>query len=502
MTLIANAVKNLSTHIREQFEITPKNRQFPLERVVNADSKPGANGHDSLIPSRIYGTRNLNIAGIFLAKEPNSQHADQNSELRLMQKQAVDPRLMQKIQAYCMGTSSIHSIVIDGDNYKDVLYAVKCHDLIMKDNPQLKIAQRTSYALRTQCLEASAGRLMTFEAYTKSIATENYAQPFSEKSKEYAANISNYVQERQGLHAKITMGYVAEMAAMSERFDLAEPTLFALGGNTAAGKSFMAKNDPELTKGIDEQGQATGSLNPDTVKTRLRFGQNNINDNQIHIEGCALSNKISMELYKKAIKTSMVVDKRLSNTAEINHLIKMANLSGKKIVFKDIDTPLLLSCLRVLCRNIKNQPAVSFDVIARGYMEIREQRQNVIDIVRSSDTIKNYQLYVNDSAGNCTLAAEKKNGEWRVANQHLLDEAVSGRKPAEQLVADLKETILSPALYAHYVKAGIKPDKLRPYQGRTLQQALTQHSDSLPQWDGIARRMGTHHYSETALGGG
>jgi len=410
-----------------------------------------------------------------------------------MRERPAHPEMMQMVSSYCLGALAIDDLKINKDNFHDFLYAIKCHDLKTRNKAEVKHYKQSTYALRSKCLEASAGSMMTFEAYTWSINPEDFSSPYSAKSRAYASDITNYLAERQGLHAKITMGHVAEMAAMSDRFDSPEPILFALGGNTAVGKSFMAKNDMDFKKGIDDHGDASGALNPDTIKARLRFGQNHISNQQIHVEGYSLASKISAELHAKAIKSTMVVDRRLGDSNEINELIQLANHSGKKIIYKDIDAPLLLSCLRVLCRDIKKEPAVSFDVLASGYINMRGQRQNILDIVRQNATIKHYQLYVTDTEGHAALAAEKNQGVWQVIDQRLYDLALAGASQASQEVDDLKSLVLTPAVYQRYLTMGISQDQLQQYSGLSMVEAMTRHSMSLPQWEGMERLLGRRH---------
>ncbi|MCH9621708.1 MAG: hypothetical protein S4CHLAM20_11340 [Chlamydiia bacterium] len=402
----------------------------------------------------------------------------------------IDEGFKKALIGYLKGVSSARELNINKNNYKEALVQIKIFDLEMDRVPHSRNTlgfQLSTYELRTRCLVASEGKMPSFEAYTKSINNKYFKNPFSMASREYASHEENYVTERVALHSQVVMKYSSDMIGLSNRFNNKEPTIYALSGNTAVGKSYMAKSDAEFVKGIDEDGEATGALNPDSVKALLRKEVDGVTNQQIHIEGFALNNKLKKEIYNKALQTSMVIDERLGTVTEINNIIEVAKKSGKKLVIKDIDAPLAVSTLRVLGRDVKTDPCVPFGPIAGGYKAIRRDRAEVMKTIIDSSQVKSYELYVTNESGKSGLAAKKKidrdgNGSLEVVDMQLLDYALSGEKKADEDIQALKDSKVSKEIFEEY-NGLVKNTPLTSYNGRSIDDALMAHSLVLPVWE-------------------
>jgi hypothetical protein len=403
----------------------------------------------------------------------------------------LDPEFRTNLIGYLQGVKPASTLGINADTYQGVLEGIKVFDLELDRDPSLRKTlnlKNSTYELRTRCLVASEGRMPTFEAYTKSAKREYFDNPFSVAAREYASHEENFVPERVALHAQVAMRFATDMIGLSKRFGNDEPTIYALSGNTAVGKSFTAKHDPDFIRGVDEKGEAKGALNPDTVKALLRRGVDGITNQQIHIEGFAINAKLAAELKSKALQTSMVLDERLGTVPAITDLVEMARKSGKKLVLKDIDAPLQVSALRVLGRDVKVDPCVPFGPIASGYLAICRDRAEVLQVVLKSPEIESYELFVMDESGRSGFAARKVPAtETKPARLEILDEelyayALGGEKRAEEEINSLRTAVLSDSLFKAFEGKGLSKKPLEHYEGMTVGDALLKHSLKLPKW--------------------
>ncbi len=175
---------------------------------------------------------------------------------------------------------------------------------------------------------------------------------------DYLAHPQNWRPERRQLHDRLIGD--AKTAAQ----DFAEviergghpPTLFALRGNTAAGKTRMATQTiPVLANALKESGGA-GCINPDIFKRSLAETPEGakLTSAQVHAESCILADRLEDELRLQKTASgaaiSMLVDKRLAGAHEIDAYIKLAQETGRKIELCDIDAPLEQSLMGVLQR--------------------------------------------------------------------------------------------------------------------------------------------------------
>ncbi|MBM3201508.1 MAG: hypothetical protein FJZ56_03770 [Chlamydiae bacterium] len=412
----------------------------------------------------------------------------------------IDPTLRQGIMNYLTGNGLAKEIIIDENTCHSVLHALKVIDLELEQNHALKKSLPLStYELRTRCLIASKGTMPSFQAYTKSIDPKYYDNPFSTSSRTYASNSNNYIPERVKVHAQVLSKYVIDSFALSRRFNNETPTVYALRGNTGVGKSYVAKTDSDIVKGVDSSGEIKGAFNPDTVKAMLRHRVDGITNQQIHLEGAELGGTIAKEIKNKALGLSIVADER-ANHPVISSLIETCASTNKKLVIRDIDAPLMVSMIRVLHRDEKSEPCVPFEPIASGLLSLRADRKKVIETVVDSDVVTDYQLFVTHPNGRSGLAARKLNNatencpeNFEVVDQELYDYALSLGQ-AEEEIQEAKSLHFNQDLYSEYqkrhkIKGNSSSDnnnyygsKIEDFFGSSIQSSLSKKAQISPVW--------------------
>ena len=340
---------------------------------------------------------------------------------------------------------------------------------------------RSTYELRTLCIQASGGNMNSYEAYTKSIDPKYFINQFAPISREYAAHEYNYIPERIKDHARISTVYSVDMMALSKRLALPSRVFYCIGGNCGVGKSRCAKTDEAFSKGLVDD-EIVGALSLDTLKGKLRKGVDGITNQQVHAEGWVLAQKLSRELQNKAIKASIVVDERLGTLNAIKQIADVAESSGAKLRYKDIDGSLLVSCLRVIGRDIKTEPCMPYGPIASGQKILREERVKVIEMAIQNSAFESYQLFVADESGNQILAAEKKEGSFVVYNKALFDKSLE--PISEKEIQRLKTEVISEEFIKKVEELrGINTSILERYKGMTIEEALEAHSKELPLYE-------------------
>jgi predicted kinase len=397
-------------------------------------------------------------------------------------------------QDLCMLSASRENVVIvdtegqlvevpvTADNSRDVLTAVKRADAERK--------QGHSYALRHEILKRSEGDITSDEAYT-------YAEELPmDRFDEYLDEPENWVPERRKLQAQIIETELESAHLLSERLDDSNPTLYALRGNTAAGKTTAVRNEPTFAKALDAEGEPSGSINPDTYKATLRGaesenGQQTVSSYQMHEEGSMIARQISRRLAEG--DSSMVIDKRMSKTRNLTEVIQLAESSGKEVKILDVDVPLEVSLVRVLERPIGGEaPNVPFDAVADGFRDIRLSRRDVLRIAREDDKVTEYVLRVSDETGQAIEVARKTGpGHIEVyeGREDLLRTSVDSSS-TEQTVETLAETLITDEYIEEYIGRVHAADPtskyaqasrvaLNRYKGKTLRQAVDARSSSL-----------------------
>ena len=397
----------------------------------------------------------------------------------------INPKHRELIGKYLRGEKGVDHFVekigLNRDTAKEILTSIKVMDLEINRYSRAEkesLGYQSTYPLRMLCLQESNGSMNSYEAFTYSIKPEYFGNPFSPVARDYASHEYNYVPERVAEHRRVAANYGIEMMQLSQRLDLPPRVFYCLGGNSGVGKSRCANTDLEFQKGLVD-GEIVGALNLDSLKGKLRKGIPKVTNQQIHVEGWAVAQKLAKELKTKAIKTSIVIDERLGTVDSVKDVIKLAEQTDAKVRYKDIDGSLLVSSLRVLGRDIKTEPCLPFQPIADGQTAIRSQRRAVVEMIKSSPSIESYQLFVANRAGEQVLVAEKKGGRFIVHDQELLDSSMNMPTKAEiELLRDTK--IDSEFLRQISLLPGVKVAEVKKYEGKTLGEALDLHSKEMP----------------------
>lgn len=372
-------------------------------------------------------------------------------------------------------SGSLKEIVVTKENSGSVLADIKKQDEALKGK---------SYELRREILKRSEGTISTHEAYTYTVDL-----PQGSDFDPYLNNPENWVPERKALHEEIVEVEYAKALALSARLGDPEPTIYALRGNTASGKTRALRNNEIFRKALDEQGRPTGAINPDTYKSELKTlemveTRQTIGHQQAHEEGSMLARKISARIADS--ESSMVIDKRMNKARNITELIAFAEERGKGVKILDVDVPLETSLIRVLGRKIGgDDPTVPFDVVAEGFEGVRQNRGALIEQVIKNPKIKDYVLYGPDESVISIKVAQKVNGEFLVieGQEEAFKRAVS--KETESTVSKLAGTVIN----ERYIEAVLSrtseamQDKVRSslerYKGRSFKEALDLHAQKL-----------------------
>ncbi|RKH67092.1 hypothetical protein D7W81_14415 [Corallococcus aberystwythensis] len=363
------------------------------------------------------------------------------------------------------------------ENAQDVLKIVKAADLRTGKTAG-------SYEVRQAILERSGGKVATYEAFTIG------EPPKGEAMWKWVEEPKNWMPERREFQQQLLQSEVAKAQTLSDRL---EPnTVYALRGNTAAGKTTAVKSDPHLkSKVLDSHGELSGALNPDPIKEQLAKAQGGkISTSQAHVEGSVISQKVEAEMLSRP-NSSVVYDKRFAGKTDIPRMLEAIGDRNVKIV--DLEVPLETSSVRVLMRNPGTaDPLVPFGAVEGGFKGVRENRLELLmgregsfQGVIENPKITDYKLMVTDSSGKQVLVAEKRNGTWMppdtAEKQALYDRAVKESPAAE--AERVKNTVIDDAFINRQVGAITDPGfaqkmraRLTEYKGKTLGDALEEHS--------------------------
>ncbi len=328
-----------------------------------------------------------------------------------------------------------------------------------------------SYRLREECLSRSKGRISSCEAFTYPI------DPGLCSSADNVLQMSVWHVHRLDFQDKIMQKSFSEAIELSERFQDVSPRTYALRGNTAAGKTRMAKIDPLFRRALDKKGELRGVLNPDAIKAELAIGKSTLTALQVHIEGIAVWNRLFNQLIEKTPRSSIVVDKTLSSMKSVNQILSQSKHRGATVHLLDIDQPLELSCLGVLTRDVRraDQAVVPFRVVSEGFLAIRNNRKTLLDKVMSEPEIGSYRLYAQCLGGHEVVAEKVEGGEFRVlpGKESLFATMLSATEEEVQRVA---HQVLTPEYLQRTVADRPYLASIYRFQGKTIEQAMNEHS--------------------------
>ncbi|MBV8762183.1 MAG: DUF4157 domain-containing protein, partial [Deltaproteobacteria bacterium] len=289
--------------------------------------------------------------------------------------------------------------------------------------------------------------------------------------KEWLSDENHWLPERQQLHRELLERARAEAGKFAEAMmGKGEPTLYAMRGNTASGKTRLAKSGamPEIEAAVRATGDGR-SINPDNFKGELmRHG--GFTANEVHMEASVLADKLQNDMQSHRTADgkpgSMIVDKRLLGLDEIESYAKLAKESGRKFVMSDVDTALENSLVGVLGRKVGgNDPLVPHDPVAEGFKGARRNRADVIAWFQSHPDAS-YTLYGTTSDGAKVEVAQVRGGKLTIKNAAMYDEltakpgseteVTSGTIITQALIDEIVGRIADPK-YATQVANDLRP---------------------------------------------
>lgn len=307
----------------------------------------------------------------------------------------------------------------------------------------------------------------------------------------YLEDPAHWKPERRALHEQL----LADAKAEAQKFaDLqadqgGPPTIYAMRGNTAVGKSRTAKNDiGELQAAVKGTGDMR-SVNPDNFKVRLMTADGrSFTSAQVHSESSMLASRLEREL--AGIKTSkgdvgsLMIDKRLATVEDVLHYAKMAKETGRRLALYDVDAPLDVSLAGVLERVPGGpDPLPDFNVVGQGFDSVRSNRAAVMHVFESDPTLGAYELYATLPSGGRILVAKVMNGATDIVQPELLVELTAEPGQAAALAANKiidADAIDQLTRKLDPTRAIAVRKTLTKYLGRTWKEALDAHSAERP----------------------
>ena len=175
----------------------------------------------------------------------------------------------------------------------------------------------------------------------------------------------------------------ADALAFAAAAPKGEPTLYAMRGNTAAGKTrAVANNVPDLANTMKTtSNMGKRAVNPDAFKAQLMAeGGQNLTSSQVHAESSMLADRFQREMLDTkgadGKPVSMLIDKRLATLGDVAGYAELARSTGRKFVLYDVEAPLEASLAGVLERQPGGaDPLPPFEVVANGVQgDPRESR--------------------------------------------------------------------------------------------------------------------------------
>lgn len=165
---------------------------------------------------------------------------------------------------------------------------------------------------------------------------------------------SHWLPERVALQQESIDHQVTDALRLSESLRAKErergvgPTIYALRGVSAAGKTQAIKRIPGA---IVENGFTVGALAPDTSKRDLYLASGGVTD-QIHKESSMMTRRVEKALKSYALEGELsdIRDRVLKDQTDVIELIDDATETGRRIEMIDIDVPLEVSAMRLLLR--------------------------------------------------------------------------------------------------------------------------------------------------------
>ncbi|HUH02889.1 MAG TPA: zeta toxin family protein, partial [Kofleriaceae bacterium] len=375
--------------------------------------------------------------------------------------------------------------VMDGETWQG--RADRLATLMREIGEPVGVRPGAGHAERVETLGNSGGTLSTVDAFTTAPV------PGGGAIWDFVADPANWTSERQALHRRLLDQATADAMAFA---DASEPgTLFAMRGNTGAGKSRATAEVTEMQPGREAaDGRLHANVNPDNFKVDL-VGADGVpvTSSQVHVESSMLAQRLQTQLAgttdADGNPVSFVVDKRLGSTGDVSELAEIARTTGRQLHLMDVDAPLEFSLVGVLMRTPGgDSPIPPFDVIGSGGMQpARENRLDVMQMFIAEPSLGRYQLSGTEPSGAKVPVAEVVNGVVTIHNQPMFDQLTSN--PAAQIAA-LKTRVIDDAFITEFtaqLPSGFGADAraaLEPHMGLTFEAAIRAHSQATPDLGG------------------
>ena len=298
----------------------------------------------------------------------------------------------------------------------------------------------------------------------------------------YLEDPRHWTSERAALHDRLIENAKAQARAFADKFVGKEPTLFAMRGNTAAGKTrAVSANVAELAEPMAQTKDLPHrAINPDNFKADLIKATPGATSTDVHSESSMLAGRLESEMLgmRTADKkpASMLIDKRLVGVDDVRAYANMAKATGRRFVLFDVDAPLEQSLVGVLERVPGgSDPLPPFDVIDGGFAAARRNRAAVIEIF-NDPTVGSYHLYGTTPDGQRVESVSIAGGVQTVKNRQLRDLAIG------QATESLATTRITSRSIAEFT-GSLSPERapkiravLERYEGWTWKSALDAHS--------------------------
>ncbi len=344
---------------------------------------------------------------------------------------------------------------------------------------------------RKQDLAASKGAQQTHEAYSAALPPADGGPALWD----HLAKPESWTPDRRDVHEGALATAHAHARAFADAVE-GPPTIFAMRGNTASGKTrAIAGNIPVLEKAVQKTaGLRHRAVNPDNFKLDLREADLDIqlSSTQVHSESSMLASRFEKMLpgLKRGDGTpgSLLIDKRLDAVADVQRLAQMAKDTGRKLDVYDIDASLEISLYGVLLRPPGGaDPVPNFQVIADGYVAARKNREAVMAVFTADAQLGTYKVFGTDSAGKKMLVAEVVGGVPRTVDRKRFDswktasaEAYARRLETQKLTAEVVTAVTKdlPQPFRDQVRAALDP---HVKAGRTWKEAVDHHSQTPPE---------------------
>lgn len=358
-----------------------------------------------------------------------------------------------------------------GKKFEEVATGKSAREIMEVFNGDFDLAQKSLGNRRTVQLPDTADR------FTVGILPKSGPARWK-----YLEDPAHWTPDRAALHERLIANAKSQAQAFADQFVGKDPTLYAMRGNTAAGKTRAVSGNVEAMAGPM---QATKNLphravNPDNFKADLLGETPGATSTDVHAESSMLAGRLEKELLGMTTvdgqPASMLVDKRLLKVDDVRGYAEMARASGRKFVLYDVDAPLEHSLAGVLERTPGGaDPLPPFEVVADGFEAVRANREEVMALFDDPAT-GSYHLYGTTARGDRVAIATIEGGHRRVMNKDLHGNAITPPKelPATKRITSESTVDLTrnfPSERSAKIR-GILDD----YDGWTWKAALDAHS--------------------------